>query len=271
MRLACALALALAALPADAAPRALRHDLTLDLSLTAGGAAVVFGTELLKDRLAPERCRFCGTNALDRGARDLLVLGYGNVARRASDYFVLGVIPAGIAAHQLLAARAEGDVREGARDLLFVAEAAVVSTSLNQIVKFAVGRQRPFVHHGNFPEPDRRPDSDDNLSFYSGHTSLAFALASSAGTISSLRGYRSAPWVWGVGSTLAAAVGYFRIAADKHYLTDVLVGAAVGGGIGAAVPLLLHGREDRDPPIAGATARRGAQVIPLPLGVLVVF
>ncbi|BDG03345.1 phosphatase PAP2 family protein [Anaeromyxobacter oryzae] len=270
MRLACALALALTVSAARAEePIPLRYDLSVDVPVTAATFAFWGGTELLKDRLAPAQCRFCGTNALDAGARDLLLASNVNVPRRASDVLAFAVFPAGVAAHQLLAARAAGDVGAGGRDLLFIAEAAGIAGSLNQIVKFAVGRQRPFVHYGNGTSPDRVPESDDNLSFYSGHTSLTFSLAAAAGTVSTLRGYRSAPWVWGVGMTLATAVGYLRIAGDKHYLTDVLTGAVVGGGIGVAVPLWLHGREDR-PPQPGASAR-SAQVVPLPLGVLVLF
>ena len=68
--------------------------------------------------------------------------------------------------------------------------------------------------------------------------------------------------------TLASAVGYLRIAGDMHYLTDVLAGAAIGTAVGVAMPLALHGRED-----GGRTpgAAPGAQVVPLPLGVVVVF
>jgi membrane-associated phospholipid phosphatase len=36
--------------------------------------------------------------------------------------------------------------------------------------------------------------------------------------------------------------------ADKHYLTDVLVGAAAGTLFGVGVPLLLHGRASSDGP-----------------------
>jgi hypothetical protein len=270
MRLACApvlLAVALVTAPparADA-PRPLRGELAIDVPVTAGTLAFWMGTELAKDELAPARCRFCGTNALDAGARDLLVVRNVEVPRRASDVLAGGLLPAAVAAHQLLAARAAGDTGAGGRDLLYVAEAVGIAGSLNQIVKYAVGRQRPFVRYG---APGAATDPDDNLSFYSGHTSLAFSLVASAGTISTLRGYRSAPWVWGIGMTLATTVGYLRIAGDKHYLTDVLVGAAVGAGVGVAVPLALHGRDDRTP---GPSTARGAQVIPLPLGVLVVF
>jgi membrane-associated phospholipid phosphatase len=52
-----------------------------------------------------------------------------------------------------------------------------------------------------------------------------------------LRGDEAAPWVWAIGLTLATGVGYLRVGADAHWLTDVLAGAAVGTAIGVAVPL----------------------------------
>lgn len=268
MRLAAAVALLVLGAPLApraeprAEPRPLRHDVQRDGAVTAGAAVLWLASELGKGALAPSRCRFCGTNALDAGARDLLVWGYGDQARHASDLLAVVLVPGGVVAHQLLAARAAGDLEAGLVDLLLVAEAAAVAMDVNQAVKFAVGRQRPFVHYGNFRDPDRAPDPDDNLSFFSGHTTLAFSLAAAAGTVSSLRGYRSAPWVWGVGLSLAAGIGTLRIAADRHYLSDVLVGAAVGTVAGVALPRLLHGREDVAP---------RAAVTPVPLGVVIVF
>jgi len=204
--------------------------------------------------------------ALDASARDLLVWGYGGGAKRASDVLAYALLPAGMVTHQLLAARAAGDRDAGLVDVLIVAEAAAIAMDLNQLVKFAVGRQRPFVRYGNWPEPDRAPDPDDNLSFYSGHTTFTFALAAAAGTVSDLRGYRSAPWVWGVGLALAATTGYLRVAADKHYLTDVLVGAATGLAVGIAVPRVFHGREDE-----GGGAPPSARLTAVPLGIAFVF
>ncbi len=256
--------LASAPLEARAEPRKLEYDLRADGAAAAGATALWIGSELAKGSLAPSRCRFCSPNALDAGTRDLLVWGYGDQAARASDVLAMALLPAGVAAHQLLAARGDGDAKAGLVDLLIVAEAAALAMDVNQLVKFSVGRQRPFVHYGNWREADRRPDPDDNLSFFSGHTTLAFSLASAAGTVSTLRGYRSAPWVWGVGMALAASVGYLRIASDKHYLTDVLVGAAVGSAAGVALPRLLHGRKDEAAPSASS-------FYALPLGFAVVF
>ncbi len=56
-----------------------------------------------------------------------------------------------------------------------------------------------------------RPDLSDCKSFYSEHTELT-AMGTS----------------FKVSIPLAASVGYFRIAANKHYLTDTLVGLGAG-------------------------------------------
>src|SRR6266496_32156 len=239
-------------------PRPLRHDLHVDGAVTAAAFAGWILSDLARSRLASPECRICSPGGLDVAARDALVWRRGDRARRASDMLVVA-LPTALAAHQVLAARAAGDVREGVLDLLLVAEAVALAGDLNQAVKYAAGRERPSVHFGR--DPARRSDPDDNLSFYSSHTSVAFAAACAAGEVSTLRGYRSAPWVWGLGLSAAAAVGYLRIAADEHYLTDVLAGAAIGSAFGLAVPRLLHPREGR---AAGAAQ---AVVVPIPLGV----
>lgn len=264
------LTLAVAALPARAeGPHELRRDLRASAIIIGSASAISIGNLIFQDDLAPERCRFCGTNALDAWTRRELVLADEQPPRLTSDALTFLALPAAVAAHQLLAGRVGTDLTAGAQDLLFITEAVTSALALTQAVKLAVGRQRPFVRYGNYEEPDRRPETDDNLSFFSGHSALAFSMAAAAGTVSSLRGYRSAPWVWAIGMTVATAVGYTRIAADQHYLTDVLVGAAVGAGIGVGMPLWLHGREDR--PAAAGARSAGVKVTPLPLGVLVRF
>jgi membrane-associated phospholipid phosphatase len=60
-----------------------------------------------------------------------------------------------------------------------------------------------------------RLDGSDNLSFYSEHTAFA---------ASAMGGPRLAFTL-----PLTFGTGYLRVAADKHYVTDTLVGAVVGG------------------------------------------
>jgi membrane-associated phospholipid phosphatase len=260
---AAALALLVAApgaAPRADAPEPIRYNLAVDVPLTAAAAAIWAGTELAKGHLAPETCRFCGGNALDDSVRDALVWQDTATAKRASDLLAFALIPAAALGSDLLAAHGAGDVGAAAVDALVIGEAVAIAADLNQIVKLAVGRRRPFVRFGS--DPDRAPSPDDNLSFYSGHTSLSFSFVAATATVASLRGYRTAPWVWGAGVVLAAGAGYFRIAGDMHYFTDVLTGAVVGTAAGVLVPRLLHPREQMADPAAPRVA-----LLPYPLGV----
>lgn len=243
-------------------PRPIRHDGALDAALTGGAVAIWVGTELAKPALAPARCRLCEPNRLDAAAREAAVWSSPGSARRASDVLAFVLVPAGVAAHQLLAARRAGDTGAGLVDVLVVAEAAALTADLTQAVKYAAGRARPRALHRGEGEA---PGPDDHLSFFSGHTSLAFSAVVAAGTVSTLRGYPSAPWVLGAGAAAAAGVGWLRMAGDAHWLTDVLAGAAVGTAMGVLVPRLLHGRE------AEAGTARPALAAPATVAVVLPF
>lgn len=65
-----------------------------------------------------------------------------------------------------------------------------------------------------------RPDGSDRMSFWSEHTAIA----------STGRGFG-----FSVSVPMDLAVGYLRMAADKHYPSDVGVGAAVGWLVNAVV------------------------------------
>jgi membrane-associated phospholipid phosphatase len=103
-------------------------------------------------------------------------------------------------------------------------------------------------------------DPDALRSFPSGHTTLAFSLAGAAGTVASMRGYRLAPLVWASGLLLGVATAYARIAADDHYFTDTLGGAAIGLVVGSGVPLLFHGPRARRL-VVGVSPMPGGRVV----------
>lgn len=69
-----------------------------------------------------------------------------------------------------------------------------------------------------------RPDGSANNSFPSGHTATAFMTA----TMLNKEYGHLAPWV-GVGAySVATATGLMRMANNKHWLSDVMVGAGIG-------------------------------------------
>jgi membrane-associated phospholipid phosphatase len=236
---------------------ALKFDWTRDGIITGSAAVLWIGSEaFLKKELAPNPCRWCDRDAegrdtlnrLDRWGRGLA--GSTQAARDRADSWSnildFGVLPAGVLGAQALLVNANGaDSRIYFQDAGIILETTMLAAVFNQTVKFIVGRERPFVHQ--LPEDQKglvEHASDNNLSFYSGHTNLMFAMVVSAGTVASLRGYDHQGWIWAVGLPLATSVGLLRMGADKHYLTDVATGAVLGSAFGLAVPLLLHGRTD---------------------------
>ena len=93
---------------------------------------------------------------------------------------------------------------------------ALITTSL----KFAIDKDRPFV---TYPEIQKLT-SAGSPSFPSGHTSEAFATATSL-SLAFPKWYVIAPsFIW------ASAAGYSRMHLGVHYPSDVLVGALIGSG-----------------------------------------
>ena len=63
--------------------------------------------------------------------------------------------------------------------------------------------------------------------------------------------------------TLAASTGTLRVLGDRHYASDVVVGAVVGFAVGYGVPTLFHyGKVDKSSQTAQALEPLGAGVGP---------
>ncbi len=70
----------------------------------------------------------------------------------------------------------------------------------------------------------KRPDGSAYTSFPSGHTTQAFAAA----TFLSEEYKDTYPWMPYASYTVASSVGVLRMANNRHYISDVLVGAGIG-------------------------------------------
>jgi len=204
----------------------------------AGGIFYVTTSTFFKEHLAPTTCEWCMPPSFDTSVRNALVWGTPSNADQLSDAAGLFVLPLAALAIDGIPGLASGpDYARLIDDTLPIVESEVTTLVATNIVKYTVGRQRPYAHFAAGV-----PFSlEDNLSFFSGHTSFAFATVVSAGVVAHARGYAAEPYIWAGGLTLAALTGYLRIAADKHYFSDVLIGAAVGTGAGLLVPqMTIH-------------------------------
>ncbi|MFQ5788992.1 MAG: phosphatase PAP2 family protein [Acidobacteriota bacterium] len=93
----------------------------------------------------------------------------------------------------------------------------------------------------------QRPDGSDRQSFPSGHTANAFTLAS---VIHQNHGLKTALPAY----AFATFVAYSRINDDRHFLSDVILGAAVGITIGRTVSL-FHKKHMKVAPLLGRHTR----------------
>lgn len=219
----------------------LRVDPRADIPITVAAGALWIGSELLKPKIGPKACRWCEPDGFDEAVRSHWRWSDPAEGDRDSNAVAFVATPLVVGVMESLAARLDDRGSNTGADLLVVLEATTLAADLNQVTKFSVARERPFVHALAPADKLSTPHpSDNNTSFFSGHTTLTFALAVSAGTVASMRGYRNAPWVWASGLALATGTGYLRIAADRHYFTDVATGALVGSAVGFAVPYFAH-------------------------------
>lgn len=158
-------------------------------------------------------------NALDRAGRAVR-WSCPHRADRLADLLAYGVAPAACA--WALRRRDEGLVEVTVRDGFAVTEAAVLAGLVNQVAKQLAMRERPFANGAS-----RRAELPDRYgSFFSGHTSsVAVICAATAFRRAAANDFSKRLWILPM---LPLATGYLRMAADKHYLTDVLAGLAVG-------------------------------------------
>lgn len=117
-------------------------------------------------------------------------------------------------------------------DWLIPLEAGVAAGLMTLSVKHIVHRTRPYAYNCEPLNPEEIEDDDARFSFYSGHTSIAFALAASTSHVASVRQWKRSGTLKALNYSLASATGVLRILADRHYLTDVLLGAATGWATG---------------------------------------
>ncbi len=127
------------------------------------------------------------------------------------------------------------------------AEATFINTGLTIVAKMSFRRTRPFVYNDEVPLEEKFGRTA-RASFISGHTSTA-----AVGTFFAAKVfadfYPDSKWkpvVWGAAAVIPGVMGYFRVAAGKHYPTDVMAGYLVGGAIGILVPHLHKKKSDKE-------------------------
>lgn len=136
---------------------------------------------------------------------------------------------------------------------VMLAETASWVYGMTYLSKAIVKRRRPYVYNTSESADERflsaQSDGGDvYFSFFSGHASSSFALATFTSRVFTDIHGRSV-WsdlLWGSSLSLAVLTSVSRVKAGVHFPTDVIAGALAGAAIGYLVPELhKKGRDER--------------------------
>jgi membrane-associated phospholipid phosphatase len=181
-----------------------RHSHPLISDRTAAAAGLILVATLLGDQgLRGELLEHRGPGT---GSGVRLANGFGDPR------YVLPALGAGFLVGEVIGSRG---VRRAA---VHAGEAAILAGGLVTAVKLTVGRRRPS---GDGDADEFRPFSGWN-SFPSGHTAVAFAVATALAD--------ETPGGWSDAALygLAGLTAVARLSDDRHWTSDVFVGALVG-------------------------------------------
>lgn len=195
---------------------------------TAITFALSFADEPIQQSALRLKNRNTGVNDISKGLSD-----FGAV------YEVFTV--AGIGAYGLISSN-----NKLVNTTLLASQAYITSGAVMTLLKLLTGRTRPSYYPAGveaeprFLGPFHRKLNDangtnENSSFPSGHATVAFAVA----TVFASE-YKEKPWVSIVSYTTASLIGASRITQNKHWITDVVVGAALGYVTGKLVDNNYH-------------------------------
>ena len=205
------------------------------ISIGSVGLAAAFGLSFVPT----PQCSWCATNKFDNSISNALIWQNTAPIRITSDIMAFGLTPVAAFGSLIFGA---SSTKGYLRDALVVLDSIAVTAALTELIKISARRARPDSIYGD------DHSSQANRSFWSGHTSFTFAALTSASVIAFRNSYPWAPYFAGFSALLGSFVGYSRIAASRHWLSDVLVGMFVGVGAGLAMPFLTL-----DPPIPNLT------------------
>jgi PAP2 superfamily len=179
---------------------------------------------LLKLPSGPPSCAPC--NPADLPGIDRWVVGADSkVARRSSDVLLIGMggVASFVAAHGRSPQQARGN-------LAVIANSISWTSASTSWLKVAFRRKRPVLYTSGAAAV--AGDVDNQRSFPSGHTSVAFAVATSYLVLANREHLphrtRNAILLYGGATSISA----LRLAGGSHFPTDVVAGAVLGTGIG---------------------------------------
>ncbi|MEJ8801062.1 phosphatase PAP2 family protein [Pontibacter sp. H249] len=213
-----------------------KTDWIRDGAIVVGGiGASVAGSILVDNKYRLTEQNVVGLTTADVNKLDRFAAGnYSSSAESLSDFPFYGsfLTP--------LLLLMDDDVKKNAPQVyLLYGQAMSIAGGLYSLTTGLTARKRPYVYSDDAPL-ELKTDKQATNSFYAGHTA-----ATAAATFFVAKVYHdfnpgspARPYIWAAAAAVPVTVAYLRTKAGKHFLTDNLVGYAIGMGIGILVPEL---------------------------------
>lgn len=129
--------------------------------------------------------------------------------------------------------------RKAGQVMVLYLETMAVTGMAYSLTAGTVERSRPLVYGSETPI-DKRKSKNSQRSFFAGHTA-----ATAAATFFAAKVFndfnpdsKARPYVWAAAALVPASVGYMRLKAGQHFLSDNLIGYGVGAAAGILIPQL---------------------------------
>ena len=185
-------------------------DYKLNLSLTKDSASIAYRPDAFSERALLPVSLITTSILFNDNIIDKSIVKQGSItspALKSAD--MIQYSPAAI----MYALKAIGIESRSDWPRMVTADMAsiVIMTGFTNAVKYTVKRERP--------------DGRAHNSYPSGHTATVFMCAT---MLHKEYGETLSPWIGAVGYGIAATTGIFRVAANRHWCSDVMCGAAIG-------------------------------------------
>lgn len=221
---------------------------TADYVVTAAGAALTLSAAIVKPR--PQHS-LTGPIGFDEDVRSALRadrLANRYIFRDASDIGLSLTVSWPFVGDALTTAWWYRGSREAAQEMALInLQTFAVVGALQGVTNVVVSRERPFGQDcGKGELPSDAIDCEGSFhyrSFFSGHSAFSFTGAALICVHHMENALLGPPWdaiLCGTGYAVAGTTATFRVVADVHYASDVLLGATVGTLVGFGLPLLHY-------------------------------
>ncbi|WP_242920882.1 phosphatase PAP2 family protein [Pontibacter liquoris] len=211
--------------------------------IVAGMGLSYYGLTLMMDKEGLSEAQIMNLRKSDVNGFDRFSAGWhSDQAKKTSD------IPfySSFAAPALLLLNDNVRSKAGQVLVLYV-ETMAVTGAIFTMTNGNVPRIRPLVYSNEVALSDKKKANARNA-FFAGHTAAAASASFFAAKIFHDFNVSSSaePYVWAAAAAVPATVGYLRLKAGKHFLSDNLIGYAVGAASGILVPQLHKKANKRD-------------------------